>query len=99
MGMMRVVCVLFALVAVTVSLRPRGPKAGGWSEQDVNNPRLTDLLEEVYYPQSIGAENLNLIKVETQVVAGINYKFTFTVGKTNSQCHAIIWHQAWTGTK
>merc|ERR1712008_612984 len=89
--MFRVV-LLSALVAVALSV-------GGWSEGDINDVEYSALLEEVYYPVSIGAENLHLIKIETQLVSGVNYKYTFTVGNSNSMCYVIIYHQPWTQTK
>merc|ERR1712012_2141 len=84
--------VLSAFIAAAVAV-------GSWGEVDSNDEEYLGLLEEVYYPGSIGKENLNLIKIERQIVSGINLKYTFTVGKTNSVCHVIIYHQSWTETK
>merc|ERR1711884_195154 len=72
---------------------------GGWQEADANDLEAVSLLNEVYYPQSVGEEYLTLLKVETQVVSGFNYKYTFQIGKHGVTCYAIVYSQPWTNTK
>ena len=76
------------------------PMPGGWMEHDVNDPNALQLLEEFYFPSSgVGAEDVNLVKVETQVVAGINYRMTFEIPATDGTCEVVIFTQEWTNTK
>jgi len=72
---------------------------GGWQEADANDFEAVSLLNEVYYPQSVGEEYLTLIKVDKQVVSGTNYKYTFQIGKHGVTCYAIVYTQPWTNTK
>merc|ERR1711884_66597 len=82
-------CLISALVAVALC------QLGGWQEADANDLDATSLLEEVYYPESVGKEYLTLLKVETQVVKGVNYKYTFQIGGRVT-CYAILHYEAWT---
>merc|ERR1711994_312849 len=88
-------CLIASLLAVSLAMSV--PMPGGWMEHETNDPAYTRFLDSVYYPQSIGKENLTLIKVETQVVAGVNFKYTFLNGNTNSTCYGIVFHQPWSG--
>jgi len=72
---------------------------GGWKEADANDLDAVSLLNEVYYPQSVGEDYLTLLKVETQVVSGFNYKYTFQIGQNGVTCYAIVYSQPWTNTK
>jgi len=84
---------------------PRSLKAvpfvmgGAWQETDANDLEATSLLQEVYFPQSVGEEYLTLLKVQSQVVSGVNYKYTFQIGKHGVTCYAIVYSQPWTNTK
>ena len=52
------------------------------------------LLDDFYFPSSVlRAEDLELVKVEHQIVSGINYRMTFNVVGTNSQCVVTIYEQ------
>jgi len=72
---------------------------GGWEEANTNDLEVSSLLEEVYYPQSVGKEYLTLLKVERQVVSGTNYKYTFMIGHHGVTCYAIVYSQPWTNTQ
>jgi len=72
---------------------------GAWKEADANDLEAVSLLNEVYYPQSVGEDYLTLLKVESQVVSGTNYKYTFQIGKHGVTCYAIVYTQPWTNTK
>merc|ERR1711994_7216 len=98
-GPYRAFIIMFKLCLISALLVVAFCQLGGWQPADANDLDAQQLLQEVYYPTSIGEENLTLVKVETQIVSGINYKYTFTVGKGHVTCFAIVHSQPWTGTQ
>merc|ERR1712018_1075355 len=54
---------------------------GGFVDQDPSDEFFTDMLAEVYFSRNdaLQEEDLELVKVQSQVVSGINYKFIFKV--------------------
>ncbi|KAH6925370.1 hypothetical protein HPB50_004017 [Hyalomma asiaticum] len=69
---------------VTVSLAI----PGGWTtQQSSSNPKFRELAHFAVAQRTDGLQNyetvLELTKVETQVVAGVNYRLTFTTAATD----------------
>jgi len=81
------------------SARPmvRAIVPGGWMTQDHTSKVYLDMLTEVYFASNsaLHPDDLKLVKVESQVASGINYKFTFAVGGSEVTCEVIIQHRAW----
>merc|ERR1712038_697216 len=72
--------------------------SGGWQLIDKKDANALALLESHYWPQSIGRGKLQLMKIQAQVVSGMNYRYYFNVAGINAECIAQIYHQPWTGT-
>merc|ERR1719422_307002 len=74
---------------------------GGWMTQDHTSQEYLDMLTEVYFASNsaLHPDDLKLVKVESQVAGGINYKFTFKVGGSDVTCEVVIQHRAWLGEK
>ena len=53
--------------------------AGGWSEVDSNDAEVEDIVEFYLGETNRALGTLNLKKVESQIVAGTNYRLTFYV--------------------
>merc|ERR1712012_1047286 len=80
--------VLSALVACAFSL-------GGWSEVDSNDDYVRNIVD-FYFSARDGGRNaafLNLKSVQTQIVAGRNFKLTFYIGKSLIECEAIVFEK------
>jgi len=73
---------------------------GGWSSADHKDPELMSLLNEVYFAgNALSAENVEIVKIEKQLVAGTNYRYTLLLLGKFVQCQVVIYHQEWTGVK
>jgi len=75
--------------------------AGGYTKQDASDPKWANLLQELDQQYHLidmqGVNGLQILGVDTQVVAGTNYKFTLLVhGKT---CTLVFYEQIWTNTR
>jgi len=85
------------------SARPmlRSIVPGGWMTQDHTAKIYRDMLSEVYFASNsaLHPDDLKLVKVQSQVASGINYKFIFKVGGSDVTCEVIIQHRAWLGEK
>lgn len=61
---------------------------GGWKDQDPNGrPKYKELAHYAVVQRVEGLDNydtvLELTKVETQIVAGVNYRLTFTIAASS----------------
>uniref|UniRef100_A0A0C9R562 Putative tick cistatins 1 n=1 Tax=Amblyomma americanum TaxID=6943 RepID=A0A0C9R562_AMBAM len=79
-----VVAVLAVCIAACVASIP-----GGWSAQEPqSSPKYKELAHYAVAQRIEGLENydtvLELTRVETQIVAGVNYRLTFTIA--GSEC-------------
>merc|ERR1712121_578198 len=88
--------VYLGLVAVVNST----PLAGGWIEHDnQNDEELISLVRKVYLPTThLEAEDLELVAIHKQVVAGMNYRFYFKI-EGEDDCYITILVQEWTNTR
>uniref|UniRef100_A0A131Z3U1 Cystatin n=1 Tax=Rhipicephalus appendiculatus TaxID=34631 RepID=A0A131Z3U1_RHIAP len=83
---MKGTAVIFALTAITAHCS--ASLIGGWTEQNPSsNPKYLQLAHFAIAQQTTGLTNyhtvLRLLKVETQIVAGIKYKVTFETAPSN----------------
>uniref|UniRef100_A0A4D5RM30 Putative cystatin iscys1 n=1 Tax=Ixodes scapularis TaxID=6945 RepID=A0A4D5RM30_IXOSC len=80
------VCVVLA--AAGSASRSKRALVGGWKTQDPTNPKFENLAHYAVSTQVEGREYydtvLELLEVQTQIVAGVNYKLKFTT--TQSTC-------------
>ncbi|KAH3775918.1 uncharacterized protein LOC127845400 [Dreissena polymorpha] len=75
------------------------PMMGGDFQQDPTKAEYTDLLFQFTDAGLLSRESMNgllITKVATQVVAGINYKYTIQMG--SQSCHLTLFVQSWTKT-
>merc|ERR1711912_147018 len=92
----------YGLLVILGLLAAVSTMPGGWKPEDNTDGSFLSLLDDVYLSsdQSIGEDKLELTGVYTQIVSGINYKYTFKViGAKESSCSVVIYHQPWTSTK
>merc|ERR1711935_492192 len=77
--------------------RPMRSLDGGFVDQDPTDEYFTDMLAEVYFSSNgaLQQEDLELLKVQSQVVNGVNYKFIFKVTGSEVTCAIVINHQPW----
>lgn len=100
---MRKIVLLSVLSIICYSLKMKSHEAenvpvivGGYSSFDVNN--LTDSQKDIdsylksTFPQ---LNSLRLTDVQTQVVSGMNYKYTYTDDSNNKSYQYIVWDQPW----
>lgn len=69
---------------------------GAYSDQDPNN--LGNDLKQIdtYLKQKFpNLNNWQLIKAETQVVEGINYRFTYSQEQTSVSYEFTVWDRPW----
>jgi len=75
--------------------------AGGYTKQDASDPKWANLLQELdqqYHLIDLQGDNgMQILGVDTQVVAGMNYKFTLLVN--GKQCELVYFEQLWTQTR
>lgn len=72
---------------------------GAYSDQDPNN--LGNDLKQIdtYLKQKFpNLNNWQLIKAETQVVEGINYRFTYSQEQTSVSYEFTVWDRPWLGS-
>lgn len=73
---------------------------GGYATQDVNN--MSDNMKEIdtylksTFPQ---LASYKLTDAQTQVVAGMNYKYTYSNDANNLSFEYIVYDQPWTSTR
>ena len=93
---------VFASVSALAAAR-LGGIVGGWTPiKDIkNDPHVAEIAEYAVteYDKRSGA-NLKLVKVvkgETQVVAGINYRLVLKAkdGSKTTDYEAVVWEKAW----
>ncbi|XP_052275764.1 uncharacterized protein LOC127875025 isoform X40 [Dreissena polymorpha] len=75
------------------------PMMGGDFQQDPTKAEYTDLLFNFTDAGLLSQDSMNgllITKVATQVVAGINYKYTIQMG--SQSCHLTLFVQSWTTT-
>jgi len=75
--------------------------AGGWGHENIKgNREAQELLEQVYLASvNLAAEDVELVSVYRQIVAGVNYKYNFNVKSTQTSCQVVIFYQSWTNTR
>ena len=82
------------------------PIAGGYSPANVTDAKIKEIAS---FASTILSNNANgvmtvtkIIKAETQVVAGQNYKLTLELASDNSKiytCEVVVFDQSWTNTR
>lgn len=99
---MKVITVFCCFFLLAFSLRVQSlhqseKLVGGYEEQDANN--LGDDLKEIdtylktQFPE---LQNSKLIKAETQIVQGVNYKYTYDLNdKPNTRIEFTVWDISW----
>jgi len=77
--------------------RPLRSMPGGFVDQDATDEYFTDMLAEVYFSRNdaLQEEDLELLKVQSQVVSGINYRFIFKVVGSEVTCSILINDKPW----
>jgi len=74
---------------------------GGWSPQDPAEQKWTDMLQDYATTDNLihlhHANNIQLLSVSQQVVAGMNYKFLFKDG--SKTCELWVYEVSWMNTK
>ncbi|KAJ1427142.1 Cystatin domain [Sesbania bispinosa] len=98
-------CLLLLLLVVSASAASRkgpGPIPGGWSPiKDINDPHVKEIADYAVteYNKRSGAKLKleKVIKGDTQVVAGTNYRLTLaaTDGSTSNNYQALVWEKPW----
>lgn len=80
--------------------------AGGYTQADTNDPTIREMADfaTLTISKANNAGNLSLLKIvraETQIVSGKNYKLTLQVkDDTGTQtCDVIVYDQSWTQTR
>ena len=93
---------LASLLAAASALGGDGAKAGGWKPiEDLSDPQVKEVAKfavSEYNKQSKAALRLkSIVKGETQVVAGINYRLDLAVanGSATERYEAIVWDKPW----
>ncbi|XWS15479.1 hypothetical protein CRYUN_Cryun34aG0004200 [Craigia yunnanensis] len=84
------------------SLRRQGRELGGWTPiKNITHPHVTEIAEFAvteYNKQSkTTLKLLKVVKGETQVVAGVNYRLLLnaTDGAATNPYQAVVWEKAW----
>ena len=100
-------CVLMALACACPSIAVKEPTCGGYSTTCVTNKDTIAVATFAVQSQEKAIANgkektekmelVSILKAETQVVAGINYKFELKVKLNGKEKTAktIVWWQAW----
>ncbi|CAJ1941463.1 unnamed protein product [Sphenostylis stenocarpa] len=94
--------ILLALVLFVSAVARENSMPGGWSPiKNINDPHVTEIADYAVteYDKRSG-QKLKLEKVikgDTQVVAGLNYRFilTATDGSSSGNYEAIVWEKVW----
>ncbi|KAB2026016.1 hypothetical protein ERO13_D06G160600v2 [Gossypium hirsutum] len=80
----------------------KGPIIGGWTRiKDIKDPHVTEIAEfAVNEYNRLSSSSLVLQKVvkgETQVVAGINYRLVLKAknGSVAKKYQAVVWEKSW----
>lgn len=80
----------------------KGPLIGGWTRiKDIKDPQVTEIAEfavDGYNKQSNTSLILQkVVKGETQVVAGINYRLVLKAknGSVGKKYQAVVWEKSW----
>lgn len=98
---MKSLFVIFAAAFVAVAAARLGPKTGGWSTiTDLNDPTVKEIAKfaiSEYNSKSQARLSLKrIVKGETQVVAGTNYRLVLAVnGGASPQYEAVVWDKPW----
>ncbi|URE36877.1 hypothetical protein MUK42_32744 [Musa troglodytarum] len=81
-------------------------KVGGWTPVDVNNPHVHDIAVFAVSEHNKEAKEhltlVNVVKAQSQVVAGVNYKLLLVAknekgasGSTRRWYEAVVWEKEW----
>lgn len=102
---------LLAILAVLLSLSaaaaPRGPAKGGWEPiENINDPHVKEIAEFAVseYNKKSNKKLVfqSVVKGETQVVSGQNYRVVIAVKGDNSlavKYEAVVWERVWLHSK
>ncbi|KAK9919838.1 hypothetical protein M0R45_028413 [Rubus argutus] len=103
---------LLATLAVLLSISaaaaaPRGPATGGWEPiENINDPHVKEIAEfavsEYNKKSNKKLAFQSVVKGETQVVAGQNYRLVIAVKGDNSlavKYEAVVWERVWLHSK
>ena len=96
--------------AINANLRAELPRTlGGYKSADVNDPTIKDIAAfataALTKSQKSGQLKLiQIVKAETQVIAGVNYNLTLKLATVSSNsksliCQVIVFEQPWTNTR
>lgn len=104
---------LLAILAVLLSISaaaapsPRGPVTGGWEPiENINDPHVKEIAEfavsEYNKKSNKKLAFQSVVKGETQVVSGQNYRLVIAVNGDNSlavKYEAVVWERVWLHSK
>lgn len=103
---------LLAILAVLLSLSaaaaaPLGPATGGWEPiENINDPHVKEIAEFAVseYKKKSNKKLVfqSVVKGETQVVTGKNYRLVIAVKDDNSlavKYEAVVWERVWLHSK
>ncbi|TKY53950.1 Cysteine proteinase inhibitor 5 [Spatholobus suberectus] len=98
---MKLVCLLLAFILFASTIAKNEVSFGGWSPIDINDPHVTEIANyavteyDKRYGEMLKFEKV--IKADTQIVTGINYRVTLTAsnGSSYNNYIAIVWEKVW----
>ncbi|GMY36707.1 cysteine proteinase inhibitor 5-like [Fagus crenata] len=97
---------LLILSIYSTALGGRGSVVGGWQPiQDISDPHVTEIGEyavDEYNKESKSELSfVSVVKGETQVVSGTNYRLTVAAkdGDVTNNYEAIVWEKPWESFK
>nr|AJD79055.1 CPI-4 [Morus alba var. atropurpurea] len=94
--------VILSVLVVPLAAKRTGPLVGGWTPiKDLSDPHVKEIANfavSEYNKQSKASLKLkSIVKGETQVVAGTNYRLVLAVknGATAERYEAVVWEKPW----
>ncbi|KAK6269125.1 hypothetical protein QUC31_013285 [Theobroma cacao] len=98
---------LFLHLIFSDARKEKGPLLGGWTPiENIKDPHVTEIAEfavSEYNKQSKSSLKLQkVVKGETQVVSGMNYRLVLKAtdgGSATKTYQAVVWEKAWQNYK
>lgn len=101
-GYFLLLAILAVLLSLSASAAPRGPATGGWEPiENINDPHVKEIAEFAVseYNKKSNKKLVfqSVVKGETQVVTGQNYRLVIAV--KDDKYEAVVWERVWLHSK
>lgn len=101
-GYYLLLAILAVLLSLSAAATPRGPATGGWEPiENINDPHVKEIAEFAVseYNKKSNKKLVfqSVVKGETQVVTGKNYRLVIAV--KDDKYEAVVWERVWLHSK